>query len=464
MRHKATKYLPMFPRESKQAYERRLLSSFLPGYYREALDMHTSKVFSEPLRIDDSFPEEFKDNWFTDMDLLGSSLDAWAADVYEEGHHAGVCHVFVDLTSVPGSNPTRADAMRAGQRPYCTIIPAQDLIGWRYEKDSRGYRLTQIRYRTEKLVPDGEYDVRHAEVVRVVEPGQWQEWEMVVDSKSGESSWRLETDWQEFSYPGIPLVTFYDNAAGFMRARPSLEELAYKELEAWQSASDQRNALKFARIPFYHFSGFSEADIKKMGAIASSRYLRSSNADATADVVETSGKPIELGERDLERIRNEAMVLARRPLIADKPRTATETVIDTGLGESPLQRSALRFQSFLEELVWTMAEVAGVAIPASAEYPKLVTDDAVQRETSDKAKLIADLWVEGKVDNKNAANELQLLNFFSDSFDWSEFERFHSEQEMKGGNLRQIAAGNPLTPFPAPVPEVPEQQTEQEAR
>src|SRR5690606_24069096 len=84
-------------------------------------------------------------------------------------------------------------------------------------------------------------------------------WQLFEKSDSGE--W-IKIDSGVVSINRIPLRTYYTRREGFMIGYPFLEGMAWKNLEHWQSASDQRHILHVARVPILFGSGLTEEDLK----------------------------------------------------------------------------------------------------------------------------------------------------------------------------------------------------------
>ena len=151
----------------------------------------------------------------------------------------------------------------------------------------------------------------------------------------------------------VPLATVYADRQGYMQGRPPLLDLAYLNIEHWQSSSDQFNILHVARVPILFASGFQEGALK-IGAGSAV-----SNDDPTSKLsyVEHSGAAIEAGRMSLKDL-EERMSLMGAQLLVRKPgsRTATEKAIDSADADSALSLMVRNLEDSLEYALQFMAD------------------------------------------------------------------------------------------------------------
>ena len=109
-----------------------------------------------------------------------------------------------------------------------------------------------------------------------------------------------------------------------MQATPPLMDLAWMNLAHWQSYSDQRSILRFVRIALLFVAGLDDEEMEKPITIGANRTFRSKNPNAKMEYVEHTGKGVEAGQEDLNKIEGRMQTLGLRPYTS-RPGTVTAT-------------------------------------------------------------------------------------------------------------------------------------------
>jgi hypothetical protein len=351
MRLEKTKFLPQEAGESDKAYQARLDRSVLLNKYWDTVKKLASEVFDEEIAKSEDSPEQLTD-LFDDIDLQGNSIETFLSGVFRTGLHEGVSHVMVEYPMVKGS--TVEDHKKAGARPYWVEIKPESIIGWRFEAEDNGKPiLAQLRIKEEIEVKDGKYGVSSKERVRLYERGYWaiyeegkNGWEIAQDDDSGKP---LEG---KTSLSHIPLVTFMPGEkVSDMTAEPCLMGLAEINCTHWQSSSDQRNILHYARMIIYFGKQLSVDAESGQVIFGSNRLIHSTSADADLKVVEHSGEGIEAGRNDLKDLEL-AMSMYGLALLMPKTgnATATEKAIDKAENDSVLGGYVKMHDSAVEQM------------------------------------------------------------------------------------------------------------------
>lgn len=405
MRKAGRKYLPQWPKEDDESYRIRLHQSFLFNAFRKTIQGMVGRVFSKPVHFSGDVPEEIV-AMAENIDLTGRHINSFARDVFEDGITYGLSHILVEMPSQRAQTLAEERAMNI--RPYWVHVKAEELIGWRATMVDGYYMLTQVRIKEQYLAEAGQYGERIVDRVRILYPGRYEIWDAVNSNEYA----MVESG--ETSLPYIPLVTFYAAREGHMLARPPLQDLADKNLEHWQSASDQRHILHVARVPLLFGAGlpddFGTANIGP-------NVLISAPDGADLKFVEHSGASIGAGERDLEKIERQMEALAMQAML-DKPgtRTATERTIDEATSISELQAMAFNLQDALEQAMMITADYMGMGEDAGGQV-------VVNRDVGISARDVADLQilqqarVSGDISREVFWAELMRRGVLSDDFD-----------------------------------------------
>lgn len=335
MREAGELYLPKEPLEENTQYEQRLSRSFLINYFEDAIVKIVAKPFSKPVTIEESSLKPFFDEPCGD----GRTFHWCLQDFYHTAVKYGVAHALIDMP------PDRAESLADQRYPTMTIIPPTALIGWKVMTGASRDRVQQIRV-LETQVVEGEFGpAEEFTQVRVIEPTRWAVYREY--KKEGEDSeWRIiDEGVNTLGY--VPLITL--NLKGTsMVCRPPLEGLAWANVAHWQSYSDQRNALRFARIGILFLRGVTREEAKEMLAVGPNRLHYTSNPSASMSYVEHSGAAMRIGAEDISKLEQQMEQLGAQPLIE---RTAASTATGKSIDES-------RHISIAQSWAWQLNQAA----------------------------------------------------------------------------------------------------------
>ena len=456
MRKASTTYLPKEPGESDAAYISRRNRSFLFAAYDDTVGHLASKPFSRSVKLGDDTPE-FMRAWESDVDLEGTSLTTFARAALDEAIDRGVAYALVDFPATGGAL-SRAAEKAAGLRPFFVPIPGTSILGWRSKRWNGREVLTHLRYVETAVVPDGEFGEAMRERVRVFDrdlPGERRDAAARrLRNDQGETRWRLfEKDadgaWGEIdsgvvSVNEIPLRAFYTRRTAFLCGAPALESLAWKNLEHWQSSSDQKHILHVARVPILFGSGiqgdeFKDTDGKPL-ELGPNRILTAQDPQARLGFVEHTGAAIEAGRTDIRDIEDQMVALGMKPLLS-KPGdpTATGEAIDHAEATSDLKAWVRDLESFLASLfdlgaLW-IRETPGASVDVFDDFTVNLRGD------TEIAALQKDV-AEGRLSRLAYRRELVRRGVLAESFDAA------SDDEQ----MTRERAAAPPAPDPQPQP------------
>lgn len=347
MREAGETYLPRNPAESLGSYEYRLHQSFLYNGLRKTIDTAVGKPFSTPLTL--SAPATIT-QYATDIDLEGRNLHAFARDTLEVAMGYGISYILVDYPTVPGLQ-TLADQQSVGARPYWVHIAPQQMLGWRSERINGVETLTQARLLESVTLPDGDWGETEVQQIRVLEPGRYRIY------RRADDVWAL-FDEGPVSLDVVPLVPVYTQRTAFFCGKPPLMDLAWLNLEHWQSSSDQSNILHVARVPILFGAGFGDDEQLIIGAKSA---VKSRAPDAKLQYVEHSGAAIGAGREAIQDIEDRMQKLGTQLLTRQMPgvQTATEASIETAESDSALKMMIMNLADALNQALYLTARWEG---------------------------------------------------------------------------------------------------------
>lgn len=373
MRQAGKRFLPKFEAESQEAYEARLSASWLFNGMRKTVRDMTGRVFDKTVEIAEGASVLI--NWAENIDLAGNDLSVFARRVFEDALSGpGISYIMVDAPP-RGDTVTRAQAQNMNLRPYLVHLRAEDVLGWQARSIDNVMTLTQLRIMEAETEadPKDEFNQIEVEQVRVLDRldsgVQVRLFRKVKTGEGQREEWALYDEPRMTGLDEITVAPVYLNRTGFFAGLPLLDDLADVNIAHWQSQSDQRNILHFARVPILHASGRNEdeGDLKFSAGTA----IVSGDPQAKLQWVEHSGAAIGAGRQDLKDLEFQMETFGLQ-LLAARPggQSATGEALDAKKETSTLSMSADALQDALELALGWMLEYSGDAGDVSVTVNK----------------------------------------------------------------------------------------------
>lgn len=417
MRAAGKTYLPQHPHESNENYTERLKTTVLYNMTELTLDSLVGKPFSDPVSIKDNIPELEGDNFVNDVDLQGTNLHRFCRSWFREGLAKCYAHVLIDMpTKAADPNATLLDDKESNNRPYWNLISPENVIFIEYGKVNGEMWPVHVRIWETETLRDG-YTERVVNRIRVLEPGWWYLMELRPDPRTKKPVW-VEVDGGIMDLNYVPLVTFYANQDGPMTGKPPLDDLAHLNVTHWQSGSDQRNILTVARFPMLAVSGAHDTPDNDVMVIGPRQLLATRAENGKFYYVEHSGKAIEAGANDIEKLEQEmasygAEFLRKRP----GGSTATARALDSAEATSPLQDMTLSFKDVVNLALWITADWM------SKQYTgdfQITTDFGPEEVKDADMRVLAEARRNRDLSRKKFTDELKRRGALADDFNEEE--------------------------------------------
>jgi len=354
MRDAGRKWLPKEPKENDDVYKNRLDRSILFNAFKATIDRLVSRPFAQSVTIDKIEPEDNVLNLLeNNVDGTGRNLTQFSREVFEAGLKYGLSHILVDFTNLPEDVETKEDEDKIQPRPFFVHILPPNLIFWNIETNSvtRLPVLTEIRIKEVSVEKVGENSNVEVIRIRVFKEHTWEVWLF----NSEDETFDLEKSGVN-TLGIVPLTTFYVKRTGQLTADPPFEDLAWLNLGHYQSSSDQRNILRFARTGVLFGAGFAEEELEGI-AWAPNSVIKSTNSEAKLTTVEYKGIAIKAGDEDLLRLEERMQLLGLQPLIE---RTAQSTATAKVLDESKTVNDIQAWVRSLENTLTSAYELAAL--------------------------------------------------------------------------------------------------------
>ncbi len=415
MRKGPDKWLPKNPKESDEMYNGRKSRTFLTPAFDDSIRTMVSKPFRKNVVVSDDVPEELE-ILESNTDREGKGLTELAADMLEAGNVYGLTHVLIDHPAIP-FNATKAEEAQLGARPFFIHIPPPNLIGWRTEVIDGQRKLVDIRIFEKRIVPDGEFSEREVAFIRRYTRTQVFLYELITNKESGKQEWMLIEE-QDHSFGEVPLVTYYINRTGHLTASPPHQNLAELNLAHWQSSSDQRNITHFIRVPILALTGFTDEDLKTALVIGVASTVVSSNEAAKIAYVEHTGRAVEAGQKDLDKLRDEMSQLGLNPRLMNQ--TGDIKATGQAISESRANSVIMRAVRDLEAAIIMMYEAAAkwrkIELPETFSV-KIFDDFTIGIRSTQDLDFLLKSVIASKLDLETFLKEIQRRGTLSEDAD-----------------------------------------------
>lgn len=405
MREAGEAYLPRWPNEEPRDHAARLAVATLYPAYSRTIEILAAKPFSKQIALSNSTPSRIQE-YAQNIDLEGRNLHAFAADTMTDTIAHGLSGVLVEYPKAEGAR-SLADERAAGARPYFVRYRHDQILGWRTEKVQGVVKLSQLRLMEAVEEPDGEFGSASVEQVRVLEPGSWRTYRR---AKGKKDEWSMH-DQGLTTLTEIPFVFFYGKRRGFGLGEPPLLELAYQNVEHWQSKSDQQNILHVARVPILTIIGAEDAEIT-VGAASAVKLPQ----DADMKFVEHSGSAIDAGRQDLKDLEDRMVQTGAELLVrkAGAPITARQVEVETEGNRCALQRIAEDFEDSMDQCLQFMADWIGEPDGGAVTLFKDFSSDSLGEAS---AKLVMDMGLAGMLTKRTVLAEQKRRGVLSPDID-----------------------------------------------
>lgn len=413
MRAAGKAYMPQWPNEDARFYKNRLSTATLFPAFSRTVEVLSGKPFSRPVSWDEKKVPARIQQMFQDIDLQGTNLHSFLADICEEAVSYGICGILVEHPPAEG-DLTVAEEKQRGLRPYFAKIAANSLLDFDSTRINGRETFTMLRFveMVSERDPANEFVEKKIEQVRVLNPGQWRTYREKPNA-AGVMEWQLHEEGKT-SLNKIAFVPVYGDKRGFMQSRPPLAQLAFLNVEHWQSKSDQQTILHVARVPILFGRNLGDAPITVGAASA----IVANDDGADLKYVEHTGKAIEAGRTDLRDLEDLMRQIGAELLVVKPGRqTVAQTVSDNEAGTCALQR-----------IVGDLNDAANLALQYAAEWIKekdggavtIFRDFGAATLAEASASLLMDMNVANALSNETLFNEMQRRGLIDVELNWAD--------------------------------------------
>ena len=360
MRAAGRRWLPQEPAELDPLYNVRLARSFLFNAYSDTLDGLADRPFMKPVGVKGKLPPRLEKS-FSRKSKGGRDLTELARTSMRMAVKFGAAHILVDYPKLP-AGATLADERVAGDWPRYRVLDTDMIFWWDLDEEQNFNEIRWFEYHEKTVGIDKKIFERIWRVTKDI----WQCWERDPSAQkdSAESTWSVVEETPN-ALNFVPIVSLViGKGCGRMDAAPPLLDLAYTNLCHWQSSSDQRNALRFARIGILFGAGFDEEKCTKGFVLGPTQTIVTNNPEAKLSFVEHTGAAMGIGQKDIESLEAKMEVQGLQPLIEKSAQqSATGKEIDEARSSGSLMTWVRECEIFLLALAdcgvrWTKEKIS----------------------------------------------------------------------------------------------------------
>jgi hypothetical protein len=438
-------FLPKFHSEEPDQYEARLSSAVLYNAYKKTIKANTGKVFSEGLQVE-GIPKRLEP-LIADVNLQGDTLKTAARAYFEDALNKSVTFVLVEYPKKEKEDETLADSEK--RRPYWVHIARENIVALYTSVVGAKEVVEHVRIKYRGVIRSGYEELPSLHIHEY----NWNPetskvsvivWELkrkkdgTLEDQEKQENWQAVDVIEEGNYglDFIPLIAYKTNTDG----TPLFIDLAYKNIEHFQSSSDQRNILTVARFPMLARTGVKDELLAKQ-VIGPRVTLDAENPAAKFYYVEHEGAAIQAGEKDLENLKAEMATMALQ-LVTNKPTvTATQRVMDSTENTCELQLIVEDFLDFL----FTLINVSNMWVNKNKQLEredvvvKVTKDFGLTKDETGALEILFKTWQAGGIPTKVYLQELKERGILGDEFDVEDLEEEfdnQSQQELENVNTR----------------------------
>jgi len=462
MRDAGSEFLPQHKNEDDEEYAKRLSRSFLLPVFAQSVENLTDTVFSSPMKWSDKIDDDLQD-MLAEVDVEGNDIQHFAKQMLALAMAKGEVYVICDAPELPkpteeGKPISLADVRRTigGGRPYLSLISADNMLDFKVTKRGGRVFCTYARwYETEWIEAEedfGDYMVERVFEWRIEDGvAVWRRYER----DDGAETWSDAEGFLDIAWEGKPIlpITRYriGNVDSYGRLLPPLNGLAEKNVEHWQSSSDQRAILTVSRFPMLGGAGVDSDELAKgadgKNVIGPNVTMFSRDAQSKFYYIEPQGTAIAAGEKDLDRLEKDMSILAYQPLMRQQAGvTATKDALGQNKANSSLQSWSIALGLALDIAVeflsiWKRREPPETSFAPNTEFGINTVDQV-------RVTALQGMRNGGDLSRPSFIRQMQSEGILDGDFD---AEANEAELEAEGPAITT----DPLTGLPVTVPGMP---------
>jgi hypothetical protein len=307
-----------------------------------------------------------------DVDLRGNDLTTFLNSADEAVLRDGGVAI---LTEYPEADPTiqsAADFNASNRRPYLVLVDRRDVLNWTIIQEYGVSVLSRVTVRRRVRIPDQDFGEKIVTVYRVMTPGHYEDWEVMVQGRKWVKIPHLDASGNpsrgETSHKRIPLVWYAANGRSLFEAEIPFLNLAELNIEHLQKRSSLNEVLYKMNMPVPVRKGAKPLAPQVPGQppvfpplVIGPNSVVDIPVDADFFFAEPSGNAIASSQADIEKLESamDRVSLSAMSGIGDAAKTATESMLNAAQSQSVLSGMARRKESAVQAVFADWVDYTG---------------------------------------------------------------------------------------------------------
>lgn len=463
-------YLPKFPNEPDEEYDRRRRNAFFTNIYGDISGNLSSKPFSKTCELEESAGEDLK-KLSENIDGLGNNLHVFARDVFKTAIDKGITWILSDYTTVPpGAN--LAEERDMGARTYWVHVPAEKLLAV-YSKFLDGKEIIFHARIDEPTVELDGYEEKTIKRVRELNrepitnkenkiigfgPATWKVFQE--DTTKDPATGKQTSTWNEIAsgditigiIPLIPIILGKRDGTSW-RVSPPLRDLAYMQVKLFQMESNLDCTKELTAFPMLTGNGINGLDEKGQvikvpvgprGVLFAP--AMGNGSPGSWGFIEPSGSSLQFLSKSIEDHKTEMRDLGMQPLTASNLTVVTTTNV-ARKAHNAVQAWALMLKDALEQ-TW---KITGMWLKQNVEPEVNVhVDFGMDLDAGEELSAVASLQKDGVISKKLRFEESKRRGVIADDVEYDE-DQEQLATEQSNEVMSPEAHIDPITGMPVVV-------------
>ena len=356
MRAQAEKYLPRLCNETDACWQTRINRSVVSPLLDRVIKASVGLIMRKPI-IFDGGDENYWDEWRTDVDRAGSTVDEFIGKILYSSIAYGHCGFITDFPS--NDARTLREEREIAAKPYFIQEEAPSILGWRHDPAENQGMLQQVRFREFITEPDGRFGNTINRQIRVMEPGRFEVWR---ESKFGSNDY-IQHETGTTSVAEIPLSVVYSARQNVLLSTPPLESLAHLNIQHYQIQASLINSLHVAAFPLLMLQGWDDTNNELQNLSVGNALAMP--PEGGASYVEPSANAFDSLQLELKELADQISTLGLTILARPKAsaESGSKAAIDRADSNSMLAQISINAEQALQQAMDWAGEYAGIEPP-----------------------------------------------------------------------------------------------------
>lgn len=474
-------YLPKFPNEPYNEYDRRRRNAFLTNIYSDISSNLSSKPFSKTCELADDSGDDLK-KISENIDGLGNNLHVFAGQVFKTALDKGITWIMSDYTKVP-AEATLETERNLGARPYWVHIKTEDLIAV-YSKFINGVEIIfEARIKECSVELDG---YKEKEVTRIremtrdpivdendnitgFEPAVWT---LYQENRTKDEAGREAVSWDIIDsgpitigiIPLVPII-FGKRDGTSWRVSAPLKNIGFMQVKLFQMESNLDYTKELTAFPMLTGNGIAGTDDKgaTINVPVGPRAVLfappgGDGGHGEWHFIEPGGSSLSFLQTDVDKHKTEMRDLGMQPLTASNLTVVTTTNV-AAKAHNAVQAWALKLKDALEQ-AWYISAVKWLKQAKGPEV-NVHTDFGVSLTAEQDFSTLLQAESAGLISPQTTREEFKRRGLLSDSFSEEEEQKrlaeHQSNQVLQPEKQIDPVTGMPIVVQPKPgIPNPPQ--------